>query len=65
MNEISQKVAERAYEIGYVFGKYTQQVLLEEDLLKEIDNSNKLLNIYLENFNNGVKSGMSDTHRSA
>lgn len=63
MNE-KQIVSEAAYEKGYVFGKYTQDVLLKQDILELLENSNELMNIFRLEFNNGFKAGQADTNRN-
>lgn len=58
-----EKVKEIAYEYGFVFGKYTSQITIDDELLKELDNSNLLIVAYIESYYEGVKAGIADTHR--
>jgi hypothetical protein len=62
MNE-KQIVSESAFGKGYAFGKYTQDVLLKQDILDLLENSNELMNIFRLEFNNGFIAGQADTKR--
>lgn len=56
-------VKEIAYGHGFAFGKYTRQITIDDDLLKELDNSTSLIVAYIESYYEGVKAGIADTHR--
>lgn len=59
MNEI----AEKGYENGWLFGKYTIVSELSDDLLKQLDNSDSAIVEYMKNFNLGFNAGRADTKR--
>lgn len=57
------EIQETAWEHGWLFGKYTKQVILSDDLLKILDNSERLILLYNQHYNLGFKSGVADTVR--
>lgn len=59
-----QIVSDAAYQKGYALGKYTQDILLTQDVLDLLENSNSLMRIFRLEFNNGFLSGLADTQRS-
>lgn len=56
-------VKEEAWGHGWVFGKYTVQTKLSDELVKLLDNSNAMMIAYIEEYVVGVRAGMADTHR--
>ena len=57
------KVLDAAWNKGFSFGKYTQDILLSQDILSLLDNSNELMREYLKEFSRAVTSGMLETMR--
>lgn len=49
---------------GFVFGKYTKQIMLDDDLLAALDNSQKNIDCYMNAFVSGYRAGSADTVRS-
>lgn len=58
-----EKVLEAAWAKGFAFGKYTQDIPLLQDIIGLLENSNYLMNEYMLEFKNAVKSGMLETLR--
>ncbi|QXR09858.1 hypothetical protein EGT68_010100 [Acinetobacter junii] len=58
-----EKVLEAAWAKGFAFGKYTQDIPLSQDIIGLLENSNYLMNEYMLEFRNAVKSGMLETLR--
>ena len=48
---------------GFVFGKYTRQTILDDDLQAMLDNDLQAINIYMQSFNDGFKFGLAETTR--
>nr|DAJ49480.1 MAG TPA: hypothetical protein [Inoviridae sp.] len=48
---------------GFVFGKYTKQTILDNDLQAMLDNDLQAINIYMQQFNIGFKFGLAETTR--
>lgn len=48
---------------GFVFGKYTKQTILDDDLQAMLDNDLQAINIYMQSFNDGFKFGLAETTR--
>ena len=57
------KVLDAAWNKGFAFGKYTQDIQLPQDILSLLDNSNELMREYLKEFSRAVTSGMLETMR--
>ena len=57
------KVLDAAWNKGFAFGKYTQDIQLSQDVLSLLDNSNELMREYLKEFSRAVTSGMLETMR--
>lgn len=57
------KVLDSAWNKGFAFGKYTQDIQLSQDILSLLDNSNELMREYLKEFSRAVTSGMLETMR--
>lgn len=57
------KVLDAAWNKGFAFGKYTQDIQLSQDILSLLDNSNELMREYLKEFSRAVTSGMLETMR--
>lgn len=57
------KVLDAAWNKGFSFGKYTQDIQLSQDILSLLDNSNELMREYLKEFSRAVTSGMLETMR--
>lgn len=58
-----EKVLDAAWNKGFAFGKYTQDIPLSQDIIQLLENSNYLMNEYMLEFRNAVKSGMLETLR--
>lgn len=59
-----QEIQDEGFAHGFVFGKYTEQVSLNEDLKAILDNSKEGIQAYMRGFNMGFKQGMIETHRT-
>lgn len=57
------EIQDEGFAHGFVFGKYTEQVSLNEDLKALLDNSKEGIQAYMDGFNSGFKQGMIETHR--
>lgn len=57
------EIQDEGFAHGFVFGKYTEQVSLNEDLKALLDNSKEGIQAYMDGFNLGFKQGMIETHR--
>ena len=57
------KVLDAAWNKGFAFGKYTQDIQLSQDVLSLLDNSNELMREYLKEFSRAVTSGMLEMMR--
>lgn len=57
------KVLDAAWNKGFAFGKYTQDIQLSQDILSLLDNSTELMREYLKEFSRAVTSGMLETMR--
>ena len=58
-----EKVLEAAWNKGFAFGKYTQDIPLSSDVIALLENSNELMRDYIHEFSRAVKSGMLETLR--
>ena len=58
------KVLEAAWNKGFAFGKYTQDVPLTLDVIELLENSNELMKEYMLEFRKAVASGMLETLRN-
>ena len=59
-----QKVLDSAWNKGFAFGKYTQDILLTADVIALLENSNELMREYMLEFRRAVTSGMLETLRN-
>lgn len=57
------EIQDEGFAHGFVFGKYTEQITLDEDLKAVLDNSKEGIKSYMDGFNSGFKQGMIETHR--
>lgn len=48
---------------GFVFGKYTRQTILDDDLQAMLDNDLQAIKIYMQQFNIGFDFGLAETTR--
>ena len=48
---------------GFVFGKYTRQTILDDDLQAMLDDDLQAINIYMQSFNDGFAKGLIETTR--
>lgn len=58
-----EKVLEAAWNKGFAFGKYTQDIPLSQDIIELLENSNELMREYMLEFRRAVTSGMLETLR--
>lgn len=57
------EIADIAWLHGFVFGKYTQQTKLDDNLQSVLDNSIEGINQYMQAFNAGFSHGLIETSR--
>lgn len=57
------EIADIAWSHGFVFGKYTRQIILDDDLIAVLDNSIDGINQYMQSFNAGFSHGLIETSR--
>ena len=57
------EIEDIAWSHGFVFGKYTKQTILDDDLQAMLDNDLQAINIYMQQFNIGFKFGLAETTR--
>lgn len=57
------EIADIAWAHGFVFGKYTQQTKLDDNLQSVLDNSIDGINQYMQSFNDGFAQGLIQTSR--
>lgn len=57
------EIADIAWAHGFVFGKYTQQTILDDDLQSVLDNSIEGINQYMQAFTAGFNHGLIETSR--
>lgn len=53
-------LADVAYSHGYVFGKHTTQIMLDDKFLTFLSNNPTALKLYHENYCIGFKAGFAD-----
>ena len=58
-----EEISEIGSSHGFVFGKYTKQTILDDDLQAMLDNDLQAINIYMQSFNDGFKFGLAETTR--
>ncbi|SUU22789.1 hypothetical protein [Acinetobacter haemolyticus] len=58
-----EKVLEAAWNKGFAFGKYTQDIQLTADVIALLENSDHLMREYMLEFRRAVTSGMLETLR--
>lgn len=58
-----EEISEIGWSHGFVFGKYTKQTILDDDLQAMLDNDLQAINIYMQQFNIGFKFGLAETTR--
>lgn len=58
-----EQISEVAWSHGWVFGKYTQQVMIDDDLLKVLDNSKSAIVAYNDSFREGFLAGLAEARR--
>ncbi|NCU24857.1 hypothetical protein DZC41_15740 [Acinetobacter haemolyticus] len=59
-----EKVLQAAWNKGFAFGKYTQDIPLTADVIALLENSNELMREYMLEFRRAVTSGMLETLRT-
>ena len=59
-----EKVLNAAWDKGFAFGKYTQDIPLEQDIISLLENSNEYMREYMTEFKRAVTAGMLQTLRS-
>jgi len=59
-----EKVLEAAWNKGFAFCKYTQDIPLTADVIALLENSNELMREYMLEFRRAVTSGMLETLRT-
>lgn len=57
------EITDIAWSHGFVFGKYTQQAKIDEDLQAVLDNSIEGITQYMQSFNAGFNHGLCETSR--
>lgn len=57
------EIADIAWSHGFVFGKYTRQVNIDEGLQAVLDNSIEGITQYMQSFNAGFDCGLCETSR--
>lgn len=57
------EIADIGWSHGFVFGKYTQQTKLDDNLQSVLDNSIDGINQYMQAFNDGFAQGLIQTSR--
>lgn len=58
------EIKETAWGHGWAFGKYTQQVVLDDDLKAFLDNSKQAIVAYMSEYNLGFKAGLAESFRT-
>ncbi|MFW2003243.1 hypothetical protein [Acinetobacter ursingii] len=58
------KVREAAWNKGFAFGKYTQDIPLTQDVIDLMENSNELIRLFIEQFKRGAQAGQLETLRN-
>lgn len=59
------EISELGYSHGWVFGKYTEQAKLDDDLKLFLDNSKQGIIAYMSSYNDGFNAGVADSPRSS
>lgn len=59
-----QEIEGIGYTHGQVFGKYTEQILIDDSLKYVLDNSKQAILAYNYGYNQGFHAGLADTHRT-
>lgn len=59
------KIQEIGFNNGFVFGKYTLQTQIDDELQKILDNNKQAIVSYMSEFNKGFNAGIAEAHRSA
>lgn len=57
------EIADIGWAHGFAFGKYTQQIKLDDDLIAVLDNSIEGITQYMQSFNDGFAQGLIQTSR--
>lgn len=58
-----EQLKDAGYEHGWVFGKYTQQIKLDDDLQLVLDSSKQGIMSYMQGYNDGFKAGFAEAFR--
>ena len=58
------KVLDAAWNKGFAFGKYTQDIPLSQDIIELLENSNVFMREYMTEYKRAVFAGMLQTLRS-
>ncbi|MEL4297702.1 hypothetical protein [Acinetobacter ursingii] len=59
-----QKVLDAAWDKGFAFGKYTQDIPLTQEIIALLENSNEFMREYMTEYKRAVTAGMLQTLRS-
>ena len=58
------KVLDAAWNKGFAFGKYTQDIPLSQDIIELLENSNVFMREYMTEYKRAVTAGMLCTLRN-
>ena len=58
------KVLDAAWNKGFAFGKYTQDIPLSQDIIELLENSNVFMREYMTEYKRAVTAGILQTLRS-
>ena len=64
VNPELEKVLEAAWNKGFAFGKYTQDIPFSQDIIELLENSNVFMREYMIEYKRAVTAGMLQTLRS-
>lgn len=57
------EIKEQAFGHGFAFGKYTEQVILDDEFKKVLDTDQVAMREYMTAYNDGFNTGFADTLR--
>lgn len=63
INMTIDEIKETAFGHGFAFGKYTEQIIIDDKLKEVLDTNHDAIEAYMASYNEGFNLGFADTLR--
>ena len=63
INMTIDEIKETAFGHGFAFGKYTEQIIIDDKLKEVLDTNHDAIKAYMTSYNEGFNLGFADTLR--